>query len=86
MRRTLYYILDLGTWLRPLKLPKPRLAAIGWTKLAIIAEHLKKHPAMPVRKALAYAETFTASNCLQSSRAVLSLYKGLERITPSCSG
>ena len=61
MRRRLYYLMEVGRWLMPLKLTMPRLAQIGWTKLQIVADHIKKHPTMSASKALAYAETYTAA-------------------------
>jgi hypothetical protein len=59
-RRMLYYLLDVGRWLAPIGQPISRYAAIGWTKLAILAEHSKKHPGkIAARAGLAYAEKCT---------------------------
>ena len=57
-RRTLYYLLDVGRWLTPLGQPKSRLARIGWTKLAILAEY--SGPLSP-HSLLAQAEKHTAA-------------------------
>jgi hypothetical protein len=60
-RRKLYYLLDVGKWLRPVGQPMSRYAAIGWTKLAILAEHSRNHPGtVSARKGLTYAEQCTA--------------------------
>jgi len=60
-RRKLYYLLDVGKWLRPTGQPMSRYAAIGWTKLAILAEHARHHPGkVSARKGLIYAEQCTA--------------------------
>jgi hypothetical protein len=60
-RRKLYYLLDVGKWLRLTRESMSRYAAIGWTKLAILAEHASNHPAkVSARKGLTYAEQCTA--------------------------
>jgi len=60
-RRKLYYLLDVGKWLRPAGQPMSRYAEIGWTKLAILAEHSRNHPGkVSARKGLTYAEQCTA--------------------------
>ena len=61
-RRTLYYLLDVGKWLAPIGQSIARYSEIGWTKLALVAEHCRKHPGtMAARKGLALAENYTAS-------------------------
>jgi hypothetical protein len=60
-RRKLYYLLDVGKWLRLMWEPMSRYAAVGWTKLAILAEHSRNHPGkVSARKGLTYAEQCTA--------------------------
>jgi hypothetical protein len=60
-RRMLYYLLKVGRWLKPVGQPHSRYAKIGWTKLAILAEHSAKHPGkVAARAALARAEHCTA--------------------------
>ena len=64
-RRKLYYHLAIGQALGHLDLPSKELAAIGWTKLAIIVQHFKdiqegdEHDAL-VMQALAHASKCTA--------------------------
>ena len=56
-RRKLYYLLKVGKWLKPIGQPHSRYAKIGWTKLAILAEHAEKHPGkVAARAGLARAE------------------------------
>ena len=51
----------MGKWLKPIGQPHSRYAKIGWTKLAILAEHSEKHPGkVAARAALARAEHCTA--------------------------
>jgi len=60
-RRKLYYLLDVGRWLRPIGQPMSRYAAIGWTKLAVLAEFSRNHPGeVSAGKGLDYAEQCTA--------------------------
>jgi hypothetical protein len=60
-RRKFYYLLDVGKWLRPVGVPTSRYAAIGWTKLAILAEYSRNHPGkVSARKGLIYAELCNA--------------------------
>jgi hypothetical protein len=60
-RRKLYYLLKVGRWLKPIGQPHSRYAKIGWTKLAILAEHSTKHPGKGLARAgLAFAEQCTA--------------------------
>ncbi len=60
-RRKLYYLLKVGKWLKPIGQPVSRYARIGWTKLAIVAEHAADHPGkLAARAALARAEKCTA--------------------------
>ncbi len=60
-RRMLHYLLKVGRWLKPIGQPHSRYAKIGWTKLAILAEHSEKHPGkVAARAALARAEHCTA--------------------------
>jgi hypothetical protein len=60
-RRMFYYLLKVGKWLKPIGQPHSRYAKIGWTKLAILAEHSEKYPGkMVARTALARAENCTA--------------------------
>lgn len=39
-RRTAFYLAEVGKCLEPLKLPRSRLEAIGWSKIQVIAKHL----------------------------------------------
>ena len=56
-----YYLLKVGRWLNPIGQPHSRYAKIGWTKLAILAEHSQKHPGkVAARAGLARAEHCTA--------------------------
>ncbi|MGD0563094.1 MAG: hypothetical protein ABSA66_08385 [Roseiarcus sp.] len=60
-RRKLYYLLDVGRWLRPTGQPMSRYSKIGWTKLAVLAEHSRNRPGtVSARKGLDYAEQCTA--------------------------
>lgn len=59
-RRKLYYLLKVGRWLKPIGQPTSRYAKIGWTKLAIVAEHSANHPGkLHARTGLACAEKCT---------------------------
>ena len=62
--RKLYYHLAIGQTLGQMGLPPKQLAAIGWAKLSIIAQHFKngeegKKRDAHVRQALAHAENYT---------------------------
>lgn len=64
-RRALFYHLKIGRMLSHLGVPPSRLAAIGWTKLAIIAQHFKDYEEGEERdalvlQALSDAEHYTA--------------------------
>jgi hypothetical protein len=64
-RRTLYYHLDVARTLGHLSVSSQRFAAIGWTKLSIVAQHLKtigepKHRDARALEAIAYAEEYRA--------------------------
>ena len=53
-RRAAYYLVDVWDRIRDLDVPRDRLAAIGWTKLAILARH---RPEKITEKDLKLAET-----------------------------